>query len=120
MKYFTAMPGAFLIGLMSISAIYSSPVYAHEINGPGDKSTHQHVYKRNAYGQGTTAGHYARPTGSRGIVIWQASPSRSYGRGREGVRIPNLQSRQPSQKQMYLQKSVFSKDQNRTPDLSRK
>lgn len=120
MKNFSAIPGAFLIGLIFISAVYSSPVAAHEVYGPGDNLTHRHVYKRNAFGQGATAGHYAQPAGSRGIVIWQASPSQSYGRGRAGIRIPNLHSRQPSQKQLYQQKPVFSKDQNRTPDFSKK
>ena len=120
MKALPTFASALLIATLQIGLVINSPVMAHEVNGPGNTPSHQHVYKRNAYGKGATAGHYARPAGSQGIVIWQASPGNNYGKARARLRIPRGHPRQPSQKQMYQQKPVFSKEQDRTPNFNRK
>jgi hypothetical protein len=108
------------VATLQIGLTFSSPVEAHQVSGPDNTQSHRHVYKRNAYGKGATAGHYARPAGSQGIVIWQASPGNNYGKARARLRIPHGHSRQPSQKQMYKQNPVFSKDQSRTPSFNKK
>ena len=120
MKTFATIASALLIATLQMGLAYYSPDMAHEVTGPDNKPAHRHVYKRNAYGKGATAGHYARPAGSQGIVIWQASPGNNYGKARARLRIPHGHPRQPSQKQMYQQKPVFSKEQDRTPSFNRK
>lgn len=79
-------------------------VNAHEVKSlNGQKSTHQHVYKRNAYGKGATAGHYARPAGSNGIVIWSSTPNKAYGKPLKGFTVPRNGHTQPSQKSLHTQ-----------------
>ena len=110
----------FLVGVFLLSFTFSSLVSAHQVGDPNGKSNHQHVYKSNAYGKGATAGHYAQPAGSNGIVIWQAAPNRSYAKTQPGFKVPSGHSKQPTQKQTYQQKPAFSKNQDRTPDLNRR
>ena len=109
-----------LIGITLLGFAVSSSVTAHQVGDPNGKSNHQHVYKPNAYGKGATAGHHAQPAGSRGIVIWQAAPSRSYAKTQPGIKIPSGHTKQPSQKQMYQQKPAFNKQQSRTPVLDKR
>lgn len=104
-------------GVLLLGCTFSSSLFAHQVTGVNGKSNHQHAYKSNAYGKGATEGHYAQPAGSKGIVIWQASPSRTYGKTQPGFKVPKGNK---SQKQMYGQKPVFTKNQNRTPVLKRK
>lgn len=108
------------VGIFLLNGALSSAVMAHQIGDKNGKTDHQHVYKRNAYGKGVTIGHYAQPAGSRGIVIWQASPYRSYAKIRPGFKISQDHAPQPSLKQLYQQKPAFSKDQHRTPDFDKK
>ncbi len=119
MKIFNAIRGSLLTGFLLIGLVFSSSLGAHQINGSDGKPTHEHVYKTSPYGTGVTVGHYAQPVGSRGIVIWQVAPSRSYARARPGFRIPREPTPQVSQKQMFRQKPVFRKTQNRVPGLGK-
>jgi len=120
MKTLNAIHSSLLIGFLLTGVVFSSSVIAHELKGLDGKPTHEHVYRRNAYGQGATVGHYAQPAGSRGIVIWQASPSQAYARKQPGFKIPQGHAPQVSQKQMFQQKPVFSKEQSRTPSFGKK
>jgi len=107
-------------GIFLLACVYSSSLKAHDSGINNGKADHRHVYKANAYGKGATVGHYAKPAGSQGIVIWQASPKQGYGKTRPGFKMPKRHHRQPTQKQMYQQKPVFTKEQSRIPDLARK
>ena len=119
MKTLNTIDTSLLIGFLLTSLVYSSSVVAHELYGSDGKLTHEHVYKRNAYGKGLTVGHYAQPAGSRGIVIWQASPGQGYARKQPGFRIPQGPAPQVSQKQLFQQAPVFSKYQSRTPGFGK-
>jgi len=107
--------------ILLLGSMISIPVSAHELSGLNGKNpTHQHVYKQNSFGKGTTSGHYTRPAGSNGIVIWSASPTPSYAKPLPGISIPSSHSRPISQKQLYQQKTTFNQDQQRSPDLNKK
>lgn len=120
MKTLNTIHASLIIGFLLTSLAYSSSIVAHELYGSEGKPTHEHVYKRNAYGKGVTVGHYAQPAGSRGIVIWQASPSQGYARKQPGLKIPQGPAPQVSQKQLFRQAAVFSKYQSRTPGFGKK
>jgi hypothetical protein len=120
MKTSTVVFRTLSIAIFLFSCTFSMALSAHQVDDPNGKSTHQHVYKRNSYGQGATAGHFAKPAGSNGIVLWQAAPSRSYAKPQPGFKVPNGHTKQSSQKQMYQQKPVFNKNQNRVPNLDKK
>jgi hypothetical protein len=120
MKTSTVVFRTLCIAIFLLSCTFSMALSAHQVDDPNGKSTHQHVYKRNSYGQGATAGHFAKPAGSNGILLWQAAPSRSYAKPQPGFKVPNGHTKQSSQKQMYQQKPVFNKNQNRVPNLDKK
>lgn len=110
---FYCLPLALLLSSVS--------VFAHDVVGLDGKPTHQHVYKNGGFGNGPISGHAAKPAGSRGIVIWDSAPSRSYAKPQTGLRIPSnpFSKRDPQRdaKSMYKQKPTFSKNQDRTPDV---
>jgi len=109
-----------LTGFVLTTLAFSTSVIAHQVNGPDGKPTHEHVYKRSTYGSGVVVGHYAQPAGSRGIVIWQGAPNRGYGKAQPGFIIPQGNTPQPSQKQMFQQKPTFTRDQRQIPGFNKK
>jgi len=111
---------SFIVAVLLLSYTFSSTIFAHQVSDTSGKATHKHVYKSNAYGKGATAGHLAKPAGSNGIVIWQAAPNRSYSKTQHGFKVPGGHTKQTSQKQMYQQKPVFNKNQNRIPNLDKR
>jgi hypothetical protein len=99
--------------------LFSSTAFSHDVIGADGKPTHQHVYKKDSYGNNLISGHAAKPAGSNGIVIWQSAPSQSYANPQVWVRIPRdpFSKKDPKRdaKNMYKQKPAFSKNQDRTP-----
>jgi hypothetical protein len=110
-----------LYGVPLAFLLVSASAFSHDVIGVDGKPTHQHVYKRDAYGNARVAGHAANPAGGRGIVIWQSAPSQSYARPQTGMQVPTnpFSKNDPKrdQKSMYNQKPAFSKNQDRTPDI---
>ena len=77
-----------LIAMGSIAS--ASPTAAHDLvslNGQGQ--SHQHVARSGAFGSNPQSGHYAKPPGSKGIVIWSPSTRSNYGKAQPGMQIPN-------------------------------
>jgi hypothetical protein len=107
-------------GILLLGLLISTSVLAHDIRTASGQPTHQHAYKKSSYGNGAVAGHVAKPAGSNGIVIWQSAPSRSYAKTQPGFKVPSAHSKQPSAKQTYQQKPVFTKEKRKAPDLKRK
>ena len=91
---------SFLLSLPCImikSLLISIPVLlagnaavAHDLvslNGQGQ--SHQHVARSGAFGSNPQSGHYAKPPGSKGILIWSPSTRSNYGKAQPGMQIPN-------------------------------
>ena len=107
--------------ILLVFLLSSTAAWSHDVVDVNGNPTHQHVYKNSGYGNGQIAGHAAKPAGSRGIVLWQAAPSKSYARPQSGMSIPRnpFSKKDPKRdaKKMYQQKPAFSKTRDRTPDL---
>lgn len=114
MKRLITLRRVVLHSFLLFGLVIAVPGTAHDVKGPDGKPTHKHVYKANSFGKGTTAGHYAQPAGSNGIVIWQSSSSRSYSKTQPGFKVPDVNSKQQPQK------ATFTKQKRKAPDLIRK
>jgi len=114
MKTSNTLFHTFAISAFLLCCVFSLSVSAHQVGGQNGNPNHQHVYKSNSYGQGATAGHFAKPAGSNGIVIWQAAPNRGYTKTQPGFKVPSSHTKQTTQK------PVFNKNQSHVPNLDKK
>lgn len=114
MKRLISLRRVVITSFLLFGLVIAVPGIAHDVKGPDGNPTHKHVYKANSFGKGATAGHYAQPAGSNGIVIWQSSPNRGYGKTQPGFKVPDTNSKQQPKK------ATFTKQQRKAPDLIRK
>ena len=112
--------GTSIMGLAFLACTSGTPLFAHQLTGVNGKyPTHEHVYKRSGIGKNFTTGHYARPAGSHGIVIWSPAPAQAFGKALPGLIIPRGHVRQPSIKQLFQQQPALSPPKRIMPNSGR-
>lgn len=75
--------------------LVSGTVSAHQLsNLNGGTVQHNHVYKRNSYGQNYTVGHVAPTPHGNDMIIWSPAPGNNFGSSPHQMRI--TKPRRPS------------------------
>lgn len=98
-RKFTILP----LAAASVLAI-ATPVsiQAHQLaNAHGQLVSHQHVYKRGAYGQNFIVGHVAPTRHGHNMIIWSPAPSNGF-----GPAVPQMHITKPDrQRQSHQQRA---------------
>lgn len=83
-----------LLGAALLLAGLPLNAWAHQLsNVNGNLVPHQHVYKRNAYGNGYVSGHIVETRHGNNMIIWSPAPSSAFGNAVPQVQVvkPNRQ-----------------------------
>lgn len=86
------------------------PAMAHQLSHPnGALVPHQHVFKRNAYGDGFVVGHVVPTRHGHNMIIWSPAPSNAF-----GTPMPQVQIAKPNrQRQLHPQRAAPANEQLR-------
>lgn len=79
------------LALVTLAAA-AQPLHAHELMSiNGQPISHQHVYRRNGYGEPLQQGHTVNPDGGPDITLWGPRSRNNYGApaGHGGVPLPD-------------------------------
>jgi hypothetical protein len=96
LQVFAASPLSLCVSLLILAL--PTPAISHQLaNSNGSPVAHQHVFKRNAYGDGFVTGHVAPTRHGHDMIIWSPAPNGAYNTPPAQIQITPPQRKRQAQ-----------------------